>query len=342
MKRILYVLIPILAASCSSDPDVDLIPQSGEIRFEVPSNFPPPVYDFSNNEVSREKFELGRKLFYDPFLSRDGSISCESCHQQFVAFAHEDHALSHGIENRVGTRNAPALYNLAWHKGIMWDGGIENLEVQPLAPLQDHREMDIDILVLLAKLQAHSTYPTLFKSAFGNDTISLTNLLKAIAQFQGLLISSNSKYDKVVRGEGASFTVEEEEGRQIFMAKCASCHSGDLFSDFTYRNNGLDATPVDSGRARITGDPNDLMKFKVPSLRNLAVTFPYTHDGRFETIREVLDHYDGNVNPSATLDPLLQPMGIELSEQEKDKIIAFLFTLTDHEFLNDPRFSFTR
>ena len=250
MKNLIFILIVITIAGCSTDPEAELAPQGGYISFEVPSNFPAPAYDFSTNPITQEGFELGRRLFYDPFLSRDGSISCESCHQQFVAFAHEDHALSHGIDNRFGDRNAPGLFNLAWHSNMMWDGGVESIEVQPIAPIENHVEMDEDILNVIDKLQNHPTYPSLFKKAFGSETITLPHFLKAITQFQGAIVSANSKYDRVVRGEGAVFTAEEEAGRLIFNDKCGSCHSTDLFTDLSFRNNGLDATVVDSGRAK--------------------------------------------------------------------------------------------
>ncbi len=306
-----------------------------------PQGFPPPVYTFENNPLTQNGFELGRKLFYDPILSLDSSTSCGSCHQQFAAFAHFDHAVSHGINNLLGTRNAPALYNLAWQQAFMWDGGVNHIEVQPLAPITNPVEMDETLPHVIQKLQAHPKYPALFKSAFGSDSITSQNMFRAFAQFMGMLNSYQSKYDEYVAGT-TTLSADEMEGLQLFRQKnCTACHSEPLFTDLSYRNNGLDSVFADSGRAHITFLSDDLGKFKAPSLRNVAVTKPYMHDGRFEKLSDCLEHYNSGIKQSSTLDPQLAS-GIALSQDEKNKIISCLNTLTDNKFITDKRFSEVR
>jgi cytochrome c peroxidase len=324
-------------AACSVDPDLSPAPAMEEkIELTIPQGFPQPVYTFSNNPLTADGFKLGRKLFHDPILSRDNSISCESCHQQFAAFAHLDHAVSHGIDNQFGRRNAPALFNLIWHPHFMWDGGINHIEVQPISPITNPKEMDETLAHVVQKLKSHGEYPLLFKKAFGTDSITAPLMLKALAQFMGMLNSYNSKYDKYMRGQ-TSLSTDEQNGLNIFRAKCASCHAEPLFTDFSFRNNGLDDVFADSGRAHITGMAEDIGKFKVPSLRNVALSRPYMHDGRFQTLSQCIDHYRFHVKPSSTLDPLLTN-GIPLTEAEKHYLLQFLNTLTDYEFINDSRF----
>lgn len=323
---------------CSTDPEIPVPGNEETVKFYVPHGFPQPVYDFSMNPVTADGFRLGRKLFYDPILSRDNTISCGSCHQQDFAFAHGQHQVSHGIDGQLGTRNAPGLWNLAWNQTFMWDGGITHIELQPLGPIQNPVEMDETIANVIAKLAADPEYPPLFEAAFGNDTITTQRMTQAIAQFMGLMISDNSKYDQVQRGE-ATFTAQEEYGLATFRSKCASCHTEPLFTDRMYHNTGLQPEPtiMDMGRFRITALPQDSMKFKTPSLRNLALTGPYMHDGRYNTIAECLDHYTNSIYQSTTLDAQLTA-GIPLTAQEKSDLIAFLATLTDYTLINDPKF----
>ncbi|MBU6122495.1 cytochrome-c peroxidase [Hymenobacter sp. PAMC29290] len=305
----------------------------------LPANFPAPVYAPDANPPTAAAFGLGRSLFYDVRLSRDGSVSCGSCHQQFVAFANADHRLSHGVANRLGTRNAPALQNLRWKSEFFWDGGPKNLETLPLAPLTNPLEMDETLPRVLARLNADADYPRRFAAVYGAGPIDSYQFLRALAQYTAALTSANSRYDKVVRGEaGAVLTAGEGRGRVLVAQKCASCHATDLFTDETYRNNGLSATfEADSGRAHITRRTTDVGRFKVPSLRNVALTAPYMHDGRFATLAQVLAHYDHGVVASPTLDPALRPAGIPLTATEEADIIAFLHTLTDDSFIHDVR-----
>lgn len=307
--------------------------------FKVPPGWPQPVYDFKQNPVTLQGFELGRKLFYDGRLSKDGNFPCASCHQQFAAFATYDHNLSHGYDNSFTTRNAPALQNLAWQKAFMWDGGINHLDAQPLAPITAPNEMAETVENIIKKLSADAEYRAMFKAAFGSPQITTQRIMQALSQFEVMLVSSNSKYDKVMRGE-AQFNLPESLGYAIFKQKCASCHAEPFFTDFSYRNNGMpmDAVLKDEGRMKITGNPSDSLKFKVPSLRNVAVTEPYGHDGRFFFLINVFDHYRKNMVVGPTTDSLLKNK-LPLSNYEIGQLTAFLYTLTDTTFLKNPRFA---
>jgi len=308
-----------------------------------PANFPAMVYGLAQNPPDAATFELGRRLFYDARLSVDGSVSCGSCHQAAAAFAHAGQRLSPGVGGHPGRRNAPALQNLRWRRGFMADGGVLGLELQALAPLTDAHEMNLPLAAALARLNADPAYRRRFAAIYGPGSIDTPQFLRALAQFTAALTSANSRYDKYVRHEaGGTLTALELRGRALFQAKCSGCHATDLFTDESFRNDGLDRTfPQDSGRARITARPTDRGRFKVPSLRNVARTAPYMHDGRLATLTAVLAHYDHGVQPSPTLDPLLrQPtgrLGIALTAPEQAELLAFLNTLTDHEFLADSR-----
>lgn len=314
------------------------------IGFQKPSNFPDPVYHFSTNTITKDGFELGRKLFYDPILSANNTISCGSCHIQTSAFTHHGHTVSHGIFDRMGTRNSPPIMNLAWNTSFMWDGGIFDLDLQAIAPITNHVEMDETMANVLTKLHSSSQYPALFKKAFGSDEISTSDFLKALSQFMLMCVSNNSKYDSVMRHEaGKAFTADEQEGYTVFKQKCGSCHKEPLFTDYSFRNNGISISGVnDEGRYLITQNETDKYKFKVPSLRNLAYTAPYMHDGRFFTLEAVLDHYTNQVQNTPNLDPAFQQdvqLGLSITADQKLKIIAFLSTLNDKSFLLDKRFS---
>lgn len=334
-KLILISLGLLLIVSCKKEVSE---PQQETFQvFEVPDYFPTPEYDFSSNPITKEGFELGRKLFYDPRLSVDGTVSCGTCHAQVHAFADHGLALSHGIENKAGKRNAPGIYNLAWLPELMWDGGIHHIELMPLAPLTDTSEMAFPLEALLTYLNTETEYPEEFNKVFGTTEITSYELLRAITQFQGSIVSHRSKYDQYLQGK-ATLSSDEMEGMELFNSKCSSCHAGGLQSDFSYRNNGLDISSDDPGRGRITLRQSDMGKFRVPSLRNVRLTNPYMHDGRFPSLQAVLDHYDSGVHPHPNLDPSLEN-GIPMSEEEKDRIIAFLKTLSDFELLSDSRFS---
>jgi cytochrome c peroxidase len=309
------------------------------LPFSIPKGFPPPVYSFQHNPLTREGFELGRKLFYDGRLSKDGNFPCSSCHQQFAAFATFEHRLSHGYDNQFSYRNAPALFNLAWDSSFHWDGGVSHIEMQPLAPILDPHEMAGNLNDIIGMLKKDRHYPALFATAFGSPGISSQRILRALAQFTASLVSADARFDRMKRGE-LIFNEYEKTGYTIFRQKCESCHAEPLFTDGSYRNTGMevDTTLRDYGRMRITGRKEDSLKFRVPSLRNIYLSFPYGHDGRFTTITDVLNHYKNGVMQSPTLDPLLKN-GISLTDNDKYYLIAFLGTLTDTAFINDKRFS---
>ncbi|WP_298223377.1 cytochrome c peroxidase [Flavobacterium sp.] len=311
------------------------------IYFESPKNWPKPHYDFSNNPITEEGFQLGRHLFYDPIMSRDSTISCASCHLQSTGFTHVDHDLSHGIDGKIGTRNSMALINLAWKKDFLWDGGANHLDVQPLNPITSPVEMDETLEHVVSKLQKSEKYQHLFSEAFGTSKITGQLTLKALSQFMLMLTSSNSKYDKVMRHE-ESFSSQEQNGYNLFKRNCASCHTEPLFASDKFENNGLSIDPTlnDLGRIKITNKEEDYLRFKVPTLRNVQFTFPYMHDGRFKTLTEVVKHYNSIEKNNGIPKELAEPL--RLSDNDRVDLVAFMKTLTDTEFLSNPRFSFPK
>ncbi|MEO6302784.1 MAG: cytochrome c peroxidase [Bacteroidia bacterium] len=312
---------------------------SKDVELKVPKKFPKPNYDFKKNKLSADVFTLGRKLFYDNILSKDNTVSCGTCHQRIAAFAHIDHKLSHGIYAKIGTRNVPALQNLIWKDTYMWDGGVNNLEVQPINPITSPIEMDETLANIVSKLKNNKEYAELFKKAYNDTVINSERVLKSLAQFTGLMISSNSHYDKYMN-EKDTFSLAEKNGLKLFRSKCESCHKEPLFTDNSYRNNGIkiDSSLKDMGRGLITHLEKDHQTFKVPGLRNIEMTYPYMHDGRFKKLKDVINHYADPKNFTKNADPLLLRIGA-LTEPEKKELLSFLLTLTDRDFLYDRRFA---
>ena len=309
------------------------------LKFLIPNGFPKPTNDiFSKNKLTEEGFLLGKTLFYDSRLSKDGTVSCASCHQPFAAFSTFDHDLSHGIGDKLTTRNAPALMNLAWMKEYHWDGGVNHIEVQALSPLTAKNEMGQSLDTVLAFLNADTAYRRLFKKAFGNSTANSQRMLKALAQFTGSLVSASSKYDRVKAGLD-SFSRFEQKGYALFRTHCSSCHQEPLFTDNSFRNNGRPLNRFnDMGRMAITGLAEDSLKFKVPSLRNIQITYPYMHDGSIFSVPQVVDHYmKVSANPPAGLDSNLKNP-IKLTPLQKNELSYFLYTLTDTSFTKSRRF----
>ncbi|NIG55746.1 cytochrome-c peroxidase [Chitinophaga sp. Cy-1792] len=331
-------LLALLIWSCSRDKATTPAFEG----FVQPAGFPLPVYHLAGNPVTREGFELGRKLFYEPRLSRNNTISCGSCHLQSSAFTHHGHDISHGIDDRLGSRNAPPIMNLAWNTTFMWDGGIFDLDLQPVAPISNFVEMDEKVSNVLEKLKATPPYPELFRKAFGSKDITTATMMKAMSQFMVMVVSDQAKYDSVRRGQ-TTFTPDESRGYALFQQHCNSCHREPLFTDHSFRNNGIGPGPNnDSGRFAITLKPGDMYAFRVPSLRNLAYTAPYMHDGRFYTLQGVLTHYTSEITDMPTLDPILKTgdkPGIALSATEQQQLLIFLNTLNDKKFITDKRFS---
>lgn len=304
-----------------------------------------------DNPLTVEGVELGRRLFFDPRLSANNTISCGSCHQQKHGFA-DVRAFSLGYDGTPTRRNAMSLTNLLWVRHFFWDGRASSLEMQALTPMTDPHEMGQPLDSSVRKLCAVPGYPAAFAAAFGSDSITGDRIVKAIAQFERVLISDHSRYDRYIRGE-YQLTGAEQRGLTLFFANpargvrgagCGNCHSGPKVFTETYHNNGLDSIPGDAGRSGVTGMDYDRGRFRVVTLRNIAVTAPYMHDGRFRTLTEVLDHYSEHILPSATLSPSLRdtlnrPVNLGLSAQEKNDLLTFLEMLTDSVFLTDPRFS---
>lgn len=304
-----------------------------------PTSWPDPTYDFSKNNLTKESILLGRTLFYDPILSLDSTISCSSCHLSFTAFTHVDHALSHGINDSIGTRNSATLINLAWNKSFMWDGAVNHLDMQALAPISHPAEMGESIENIIKKLMRNSKYKQLFKKAFGDPKVTGERVLKALSQFELTLISQNSKYDSVV-ANSSHFTPQENKGYKLFQIHCATCHTEPLMTNGEFENNGikLDSTLNDFGRMLVTKNPLDSLKFKVPTLRNIEFSKPFMHDGRFTKLSQVIDHYV-SISASLVLTASFKKP-IVLSDNDKVDLIAFLLTLSDKDFLFNKQFSY--
>jgi cytochrome c peroxidase len=340
-KLILFILVSVCAALYSfrsnQNPFI--------IEFSIPKKWPKPTYDFAKNPITEKGFELGRKLFYDPILSRDSTISCASCHLQYTGFTHVDHNVSHGIEGRKGTRNSPVLINLAWNTAFHWDGGVNHIEVQGLNPIKHPAEMDNSLEEVIRRLQAFIIYPSLFEKAFGTKEITTARIMKALTQFNLSLVSSNSKYDQVMRKEkGVYFTDQEKNGLKIFEKHCSSCHTAPLFTNTSFSSNGLpmDTLLKDTGRYGITHVGKDSLQFKIPTLRNVEFTFPYMHDGRFKKLKDVINYYSDGIDVNNRyLDHRLKKP-IHFTEYQKKDLLVFLLTLTDKEFLYNKRFSFPK
>ncbi len=310
------------------------------LKFKIPKGWPTPANNiFAKNKLTEQGFQLGKKLFYDSRLSKDKEVSCASCHQPFAAFSTFDHDLSHGINNSFTTRNAPALMNLAWMTAYHWDGGINHIEVQPLSPLTAANEMGQTLDSVLIILKEDTIYRRMFKAAFGDAAITSQRMLKALAQFTGSLVSANSKYDRVMNGKD-SFSNFEKNGYRHFKNNCAGCHKEPLFTDNSFRNNGIALNRFkDIGRQQITGLGSDSLKFKVPSLRNIQLTFPYMHDGSIYSVPQVIDHYIFKINiQQQGLDSILRKP-ILLSPLQKNELVYFLYTLTDTTFTKNKRFA---
>lgn len=350
-KSIHLTLLILLLISCSSKGEEESVYTPVQTSLEIPELFQQkliaPVIP-TNNPLTIEGIALGKKLFFDPILSKDNTQSCASCHDPKNAFT-DDTRFSEGIDGKFGTRNSMPLFNLAWNfdERFMWDGKELSIERQAFSPVRNPIEMHSDWKNVAKKLQEHAEYPTLFKQAFGASKIDSTLVTKAIAQFERTLISGNSKFDQYLLGK-VELTLEEQNGFNVFMDEtrgdCFHCHGSDnnpLWTDNKFHNNGLDETFTDLGLGAVTGDPNDHGKFRSPSLRNLKFTAPYMHDGRFATLEEVINHYSEGLKLSSTIDPLMKKAnqgGVQLSDKDKADLKAFLLSLSDDDFVNNPKF----
>ncbi len=301
----------------------------------VPEGFPEVEFP-EDNPLTQASYDLGKRLFFDPALSRDSSVSCASCHQPSLAFA-DLVPFSEGVAGAAGTRNAPTLANVAYHPYFTSEGGVPTLEMQVLVPIQEHNEFDFNIVLISERLSEDPTYVHMAQKAFDRN-IDPFSITRALAIFERTLVSGNSAYDKMYfQGDNAAMNMDELRGMELFFSDslaCGSCHSGFNFTNYAFENNGLYSEYADEGRYRLTGLEEDRARFKVPTLRNIEITSPYMHDGSFNSLDEVIDHYatGGAGHPSKS--ELLQ--GFTITENQKKELIAFLESLTDHEFLSNP------
>jgi cytochrome c peroxidase len=362
MKKVFGLLFFALWLFSCNRPDEQIPNQSQEeyipkpYVLEYPSYFPAPFDTLAVKQMTVEGVQLGRMLFYDVRLSKNNTISCASCHRMDKAFS-DPAPKSLGINGQQGLRNSMTLTNMAWVDRFFWDGRADNLENQVLIPIQDPIEMHSQLPDLVQKLNGIPEYGPMFKKAFGTSGIDTSRIAKALSQFLRSMVSSNSRYDKYLRGE-INLSPQELLGRNLFYThpvfttnlrggNCGDCHSGVLQTDHTFKNNGLDLVYQDNGLYNVTGNPAHIAKFRVPSLRNIALTAPYMHDGRFNTLQEVLLHYNEHVQRHPNVDPLMSgtnnpdPNSLELllTSGERAAIIAFLHTLTDSTFISNPAFS---
>lgn len=338
MKWLLIILI--LFSACKKAVEKNTFTESVsdyQYRLEIPKGFPIP-YIPADNELTESRVLLGKTLFYDPILSSDSSVSCASCHQIHLAFT-DGKSISKGIDNRTGMRNTPTLTNMAYSGLLMFDGGIKSLELQVLAPIADHNEMDSDMNLVIERLKKNKKYISLFKKAYQREPDAF-GITRSIAAFQRTLISGNSPFDKYYfQGDTTVLSASEKRGMELFFSEslaCSECHSGFNFTNYLFENNGLYTVYADTGRARITNLSSDVGKFKVPTLRNVEYTSPYMHDGSFASLEEVIEHYalggKNHVNKSVLI------KGFNISETEKQDLINFLKSLSDREFLNNKNF----
>ena len=336
--------------SCSSKEEENVYTPTS-VNLKIPELFQQklisPVMP-SNNPLTEEGIALGKKLFFDPILSKDNTQSCATCHDPKRAFADETR-FSDGVDGKFGSRNSMPIFNLAWNfdDRFTWSGKEISLERQALEPVRNPIELHSNWNNVAKKIKEDSEYPTLFKAAFGNIKIDSTFITKALAQFERTLISGDSKFDQYLLGK-TTLTSEEQNGFDVFMDEtrgdCFHCHGSNnnpLWTDNKFHNNGLDAVFTDLGLGEVTGDPNDNGKFRSPSLRNLKFTAPYMHDGRFATLDEVINHYSSGLKNSSTIDPLMKKVsqgGVNLSNKNKADLKAFLLTLSDNNFVVNPNF----
>ena len=352
MKKFALLVFSIsFLASCGSDNDDTAGYVATPLQINTPLIFQqllPEAVIPEDNPMTEEGVALGKRLFYDETLSSDNTVSCASCHKPATGFA-DNLAFSLGVNDAPGIRNSMPLMNLAFNffENFNWDGSAATIETQLEIPITDPIEMNNNFPDLIADLEADASYALQFEQAFNVTTITKTEVTKAIAQFLRTLVSGNSKFDRHLLGQ-ATLTPQEQNGLDVFLDEargdCFHCHgspTNPLWTDNIFHNNGLDTSFEDRGRGAFTGDPNQFGQFKSPSLRNLAFTVPYMHDGRFATLEEVVDHYSEGLVFSETIDPLMKSVaegGVGLSDTDKADLVAFLLSLSDPTFINNPAF----
>ena len=319
--------------SCKKETPVS----SQKSYLEIPVGFSNMTFPI-DNQFTNERWALGKKLFFDPVLSLDSSISCATCHEPNLAFA-DNKKTTPGIFERPGVRNAPSLANVGYFPYFLKEGGVPTLEMQVLVPIDEHNEFGFNVVELTRKLQRDPKYMLMANQAYDRE-IDPFVITRAIATFERSLISGNSIYDKYVIGNPMVLNPKELQGMSLFFSSktnCFSCHGGELFTDHSFQSNGLYQEYTDIGRMRLTQLTEDRGKFKVPSLRNVGLTAPYMHDGSLETLSEVIAHYNKGGENHANKNELIRPLG--LSKEERDALEAFLHTLSDYSFINDTRWN---
>ena len=312
-------------------------PPEPEPLLAVPPGFPAPEFP-ADNELTSARWALGKKLFYDPVFSRDSTLSCAGCHRAANAFS-DTVAFSPGVGGLPGTRNAPTLANIGYHPYFTREGGVPTLEMQILVPIQEHNEFDFNILLIAERLRSDTAYARMSREAYDRDPDAFV-ITRSIACFERSIISGQSRYDRYFfQGENAALTAAERRGMDLFFSEktnCTQCHTGFNFTNYAFENNGLYTDYADPGRYRLTELESDRARFKVPTLRNAALTAPYMHDGSLQTLKSVVDHYNsgGKLHPNKS--PLIRPLG--LTAAEKADLVAFLRCLTDEPFVSNPKF----
>ncbi|MBL0052738.1 MAG: cytochrome-c peroxidase [Bacteroidetes bacterium] len=326
-RVLMLLLLSIFIVACQKDPAIEE-PEDEVITLQVPKGFPYPKIP-DDNQPTRNRIDLGKKIFFDPILSRDSTISCGSCHLTDKKFT-DGLQFSVGIGGKLTTRNSMTILNTAYQPNMFWDGGVPSLEQQVLAPIENPLEMDFDINKVVVRLNSNAEYVQLFEKAYKMPP-SVYTLTRAIACYERSLFSGESRYDEYLYEKNtAALTPSEINGMNIFFGEqgeCFHCHGEFNFTDYSFKNNGLYLNYADSGRARITALPSDVGKFKVPSLRNIELTAPYMHDGSLATLTDVIEHYNSGGKAHPNKSGLIQPLN--LSAQEKQDIINFLNALTD-------------
>lgn len=332
MKISFAFLLAMLFFSCRKEPN-DL---PAEPLLAVPEGFPVPEFP-AGNELTMERWELGKRLFFDPVMSSDSTVSCASCHLPNQAFS-DVRAFSPGVANRPGTRNSPSLANIAYHPYFTREGGVPTLEMQILVPIQEHNEFDMNILDIAERLNSDSSYVQASRQAYGREPDAFV-ITRSIACFERTILSGDSDYDQFMNGRKSALTNAEVRGMDLFFSErlaCSQCHGGFNFTNYAFENNGLYENYADLGRFRLTGNEADRALFKVPTLRNVGVTAPYMHDGSLSTLEAVVEHYNSGGKNHPHQSSLIRPLN--MTDGEKNDLVRFLKALTDEAFINNPKF----
>lgn len=330
------ILLTLLAISCAKE--IESTEVANLNIMEVPLGFPEIEHPVGN-QYTKERWELGKKLFYDPILSKDGTISCASCHDPALAFS-DDKEVSIGSEGLLGTRNAPSIANVAYHPYYTREGGLPTLEMQILVPIQEHNEFNNNIVLIADTLSKIDSYMEMALAAYDQEPNAFV-ITRALSQFERSMISGQSAYDLEYNyGIEGSMTESALRGKILFESdktSCSSCHSGFNFTNYSFENNGLYDEYADNGRERLTQDPSDKARFKVPSLRNVELTGPYMHDGSISSLRDVIEHYNTGGKAHQNKNELIKPLNLD--SKDKSDLLSFLNSLTDQKFITNKNLS---